>query len=508
MKQPLQELYRDSLSLLTDLYELTMAYSYWKSGTADKEAVFNLSFRSNPFKGGFAITCGLSHLIQYVQNSKFSQIDLQFLSTLKGNDGQPLFENAFLEYLLELKFDFDIDAIPEGSVVFAHEPILRVKGPIIPCQILETALLNIINFQTLVATKAARLRLAAGDKAILEFGLRRAQGADGGVSATWASYIGGCDGSSNVLAGKLYDIPVKGTHAHSWVMSFDSEREAFQAYADAMPNNSIFLVDTYDSLEGVRNAIEAGKLLKNRGCKFQGVRLDSGDLAYLSIEARKMLDQAGFSDALIFASNDLDEHIIQSLNDQGAKVDVWAVGTKLVTAYDQPSLGGVYKLTAVRRKGEDWQYKVKLSEQVVKISNPGIQQVRRFYTEGAEGKLFIGDMIFDEGEYTNSISEPAVIVDPIDFTRRKAIAPNTAYSDLLQPIFRKGELVYKSPDASEIRRHSREQLRCLHPGIKRLLNPHQYPVGLERSLHQLKTELIMIARKDKDEQLRQRPFFD
>jgi nicotinate phosphoribosyltransferase len=508
MKQPLNQLYRDSLSLLTDLYELTMAYSYWKSGTSNKEAVFNLSFRSNPFKGGFAITCGLSHFIQYIQNVKFSTIDIEYLSKLKGNNDQPLFEEAFLNYLLTLKFDCDIDAIPEGSVVFAHEPIVRVKGPIIPCQILETAMLNIINFQTLVATKAARLRLAAGDKAILEFGLRRAQGADGGVSATFASYIGGCDGSSNVLAGKLYDIPVKGTHAHSWVMSYDDELESFRAYARAMPNNSIFLVDTYDSLDGVRNAIEAGKWLKSHGHKLQGIRLDSGDFAYLSIEARKMLDRAGFPDALIFASNDLDEHIIQSLNDQGAKVDVWAVGTKLVTAYDQPSLGGVYKLTAVRQPGEKWQYKVKLSEQAVKISNPGIQQIRRFYTESADGDLFIGDMIFDEA---GKAPETSIIVDPVDFTRRKVLPPNTKYVDLLQPIFRKGELVYKTPNASEIREYSSQQLKKLHPGIKRLLNPHQYPVGLEQSLHQLKTDLIMVARNERDRNAKEssdRPFFD
>ncbi len=508
MNQPLSELYRDSLSLLTDLYELTMAYSYWKSGTADKEAVFNLTFRSNPFKGGFAITCGLSHLIQYIQNAKFSAIDIQYLSTLKGNDGQPLFEDAFLDYLLNLKFDCDIDAVPEGSVVFAHEPIVRVKGPIIPCQILETALLNIVNFQTLVATKAARLRLAAGEKSILEFGLRRAQGADGGISATFASYIGGCDGSSNVLAGKLHDIPVKGTHAHSWVMSFDDELESFHAYAQAMPNNSIFLVDTYDTLDGVRHAIEAGKWLKNNGHKFQGIRLDSGDFAYLSIEARKMLDQAGFTDALIFASNDLDEHIIQSLNDQGAKVDVWAVGTKLVTAYDQPSLGGVYKLTAVRRPGEKWHYKVKLSEQSVKISNPGIQQIRRYFTEADGKELFIGDMIFDEAG-TAPVS--SVIIDPVDFTRRKVVPPETKYVDLLQPIFRRGELVYEPPTARQIREYSKLQLQKLHPGIKRLLNPHQYPVGLEQSLHQLKTDLIMIARNERDrhsKSVSERPFFD
>lgn len=497
MKPPFKTLYRDSLSLLTDLYQLTMAYSYWKSGTSDKEAVFNLSFRTNPFKGGFAIACGLSYLLDYLDQLRFDDSDIEYLATLKGPDKAPLFENDFLKFLRELRFDCDIDAVPEGTVVFAHEPLVRVKGKIIPCQILETILLNIVNFQTLIATKAARVRLAAGEKAILEFGLRRAQGADGALSASWAAYVGGCDATSNVLAGKLYGIPVRGTHAHSWVMSFDDELTSFRAYAKAMPNNCVFLVDTYDTLEGVRHAIEVGHWLRENGHDLLGVRLDSGDLAYLSIEARKILDQAGFSNTQILATNDLDEHIIQSLNDQGAKIEVWGLGTKLITAYDQPALGAVYKLAAVKVPEGDWQYKVKLSEQAVKISSPGIQQIRRFYSTHLDEELYIGDMIYDQ---ESPPSSSWVIVDPIDFTRRKVIPQNTQYTDLLVPVVRNGDIVYKSPTSADIKAYSKGQLARFHPGIKRLLNPHQYPVGLEHSLHQLKTELILEARKVREKE--------
>ncbi|RYF55329.1 MAG: nicotinate phosphoribosyltransferase, partial [Cytophagaceae bacterium] len=337
------KLYDTSLSLLTDLYQVTMAYGYWKSGTAEKEAVFNLYFRKNPFGGGFTVACGLANAIGYVTHFGFTKKDLRYLRTLTGSDGEPLFETAFLDYLGALKLTVDIDAMPEGTVVFPNEPLVRVRGPILQCQLLETPLLNLINFETLIATKAARLRLVADTDTLLEFGLRRAQGVDGGMTASRAAYIGGCDATSNVLAGKHYDIPVRGTHAHSWVMSFDSELEAFETYADVLPNNVTLLVDTYDTIQGVRNAIEAGQRLRERGYRLSGIRLDSGDLAYLSIEARKLLDAAGFTDTAIVASNDLDETIINSLKQQGAKITVWGVGTKLVTAYDQPALGGVYK---------------------------------------------------------------------------------------------------------------------------------------------------------------------
>jgi len=374
--------------------------------------------------------------------------------------------------------------------VFSQEPLLRIQGPILQCQLLETAMLNLINFQSLVATKAARVCLATQGEPVLEFGLRRAQGVDGALAASRAAHIGGCDATSNVLAGKLYGIPVRGTHAHSWVMSFDDEREAFRAYAEAMPNNCVFLVDTYDTLEGVRRAVEMGHWLREHGHEMAGIRLDSGDLAWLSIEARKILDEAGFPKAVIVASNDLDENIIASLKDQGAKINVWGVGTKLVTAYDQPALGGVYKLGAIRGKDGHWNYKVKLSEQTAKISNPGIHQVRRFRSE----KEFIADGIYD---VERGAPENFTVVDPLDPTRRKHLAPGTTFEDLLIPIFKHGQQVYQSPALSEIRRRTQSQLAMFHSGVKRFVNPHQYPVGLELGLHDLKTEIILHARGEK-----------
>ncbi|MCA9445228.1 MAG: nicotinate phosphoribosyltransferase, partial [Candidatus Omnitrophica bacterium] len=306
----LNEIYRTGLGLLTDLYQLTMAYGYWKTGRAEREAVFHLFFRKNPFKGGYTIAAGLQYVADFVEGFRFSADDIQYLSILTGNDEKPLFEPSFLEYLADLDLRLDVDAVPEGTVVFPHEPLVRVKGPILQCQILETPLLNFINFQSLIATKASRIVTATGGEPVLEFGLRRAQGIDGGLAASRAAYIGGCDATSNVLAGKLFGIPVRGTHAHSWVMSFHNELSAFQEYAEAMPNNCVFLVDTYDTIEGVRNAIEVGKELRESGHEMVGIRLDSGDLAYLSIEARKLLDEAGFPNAAIVASNDLDEGII------------------------------------------------------------------------------------------------------------------------------------------------------------------------------------------------------
>lgn len=485
----LYRLYRESLSLLTDLYQLTMAYGHWKNGSHTKEAVYHLSFRKNPFNGGYAVACGLSTMVDFINNFRFDDSDREYLSTLKGHDDKPLFEEKFLQYLSNLRLDVDIDAVPDGTIVFAHEPLVRVSGPIIQCQLLETALLTIFNFQTLIATKASRIRESAGDKSILEFGLRRAQGIDGGLTASLAAYIGGCDATSNVLAGKMFGIPVSGTHAHSWIMSFEDELEAFMAYAQAMPNNCVFLVDTYDTIDGVANAIEVAKWLKKTGHQFLGIRLDSGDLAYLSIEARRMLDEAGFNDAAIVASNDLDEHIINSLNVQNAKISVWGVGTKLVTAYDQPALGGVYKLSAVRNHGQDWNYKVKLSEQAIKISNPGIQQVRRFKDEDG----YIADMIFN---VEDRLQAESVIVDPLDMTRRKRITSECKFIDLLVPIFENGRQVYKLPTLEKTKSLVTSQLENFHPTYKRILNPHQYPVGLEIGLHEMKTDLILKEREN------------
>jgi nicotinate phosphoribosyltransferase len=474
-------------ALLTDLYQLTMAYGYWKTGRADDEAVFNLFFRKAPFGGGYTVACGLAPVIDFIEAFRLQADDIEYLAGLTGNDGERLFEKAFLDYLVELRLAVTVHGVPEGTVVFPHEPLLRIQGPILHCQLLETALLNIVNFDTLVATKAARVCLAAQGDPVLEFGLRRAQGRDGALAASRAAHVGGCAATSNVLAGKCFGIPVRGTHAHSWVMSFDTELEAFEAYADVMPNNCVFLVDTYDTIEGVHNAIKVGLDLRQRGKELVGIRLDSGDLAWLSAQARKLLDEAGFPKAVIVASNDLDEHLIQSLRVEGAAIGVWGVGTKLCTAYDQPALGGVYKLAAVRHGDRPWRYRVKLSEQAVKVSNPGIQQVRRMQRGGE----FIADVIYDE---ELGIEDGCTLVDPMDATRQKLVPSGTAWEDLLVPIFQGGRRVYDSPTLAASRARTMAQLAGFNAGVKRLANPHQYPVGLERKLHGLKTKLILEAR--------------
>ena len=487
----INHLYDTSLSLLTDLYQLTMAYGYWKSGKAEQEAVFNLYFRKHPFGGGFTVACGLSSAISYLNEYGLSKEDINFLRTLTGSDGQPLFEEGFLEYLKNLKLKCDVAAVPEGTVVFPNEPLLRISGPILQCQLLETPLLNLINFQTLIATKAARMRLIAPDDTLLEFGLRRAQGPDGGMTASRSAYIGGFDATSNVLAGKLYGIPVKGTHAHSWVMSFDSELESFKTYAKFLPNNVTLLVDTYDTIQGVKNAIIVGNQLRQRGQDLGGIRLDSGDLAYLSIEARRLLDAAGFEKTSIVASNDLDEYIMASLKDQGAKIDVWGVGTKLATAYDQPALGGVYKLAALKNEKGEWENKVKLSEQTIKTSTPGIQQVRRFRND----RGFMADMIFDVRDENST--EKSMMIDPYDFTRQRTFEHKYEFEDLLQPIFRAGKQCYVIPTIEETKLRVQQQLSQLHSGTKRFVNPHTYPVGLEKKLFDTKTSLILKLRGGK-----------
>ncbi len=484
----LKKLYSGSLALLTDLYQLTMAYGYWKAGMTEKEAVFNLFFRKNPFAGGYTIACGLDYVVDFLDNFHFSPDDIAYLATLNGSDDQPLFEVGFLDYLAQLKFTCNVDAVEEGTVVFPQEPLLRIKGPLIQGQLIETPLLNMLNFQSLIATKASRVCMAAQGEPVLEFGLRRAQGIDGGLAASRAAYIGGCTATSNVMAGKLFGIPVRGTHAHSWIMSFPNEKAAFKAYAQAMPNNAVFLVDTFDTIEGIKNAIEAGRELEAQGYKMSGIRLDSGDLAYLSIKARKLLDDAGFPDCSIVASNDLDENIISSLKQQEAQVNVWGVGTKLVTAYDQPALGGVYKIAAIRNEQNEWDYKLKLSEQAIKISNPGILQVRRYYDEAG---LCMADMIFNEEQ---APGEHSTIIDPLDGTRRKNVDNQFVHEDLLKPIFVQGKRVYRTPGMAAIQQKAKIQLATLHGSIKRFTNPHQYPVGLEKNLYELKTSLILKLR--------------
>ncbi len=480
-------LYGPSLALLTDLYQITMAYGYWKQGRERDEAVFHLSFRRLPFSGGYAVAAGLAPAAQYLQSLRFTEEDVAYLATLTGNDGKGLFEKAFLKYLQAWRLDLDIDAMPEGTPCFAHEPLIRVKGPLIGAQLLETALLNIIGANTLFATKAARIVHAAGGEPVLEFGLRRAQGIDGGLTASRAAYLGGCAATSNVLAGRLFGIPVGGTHAHSWVMSFESEMEAFLAYAEALPNNGVFLVDTYDTLQGVRHAVEAGEALRRQGHKLGGIRLDSGNLSWLSQQARRILDEGGFPEAQIYASSDLDERTIQSLKLQDSRITVWGVGTRLVTAYDQPALGGVYKLSALKKTGGSWEDRIKLSEQPEKTSIPGILQVRRFRCDGE----YAGDMIFDERTPPEGDAE---YVHPTDYTRRNRFAHDTPYEDLLTPVFRGGRLVGPLPGLEDARTRAREELDRFHQGIKRFDYPHEYPAGIERTLYERRLEMILAAR--------------
>lgn len=474
--------------MLTDLYQITMAYAYWKAGITDTEACFHAYFRENPFRGGYAIAAGLEQAVAYLGALRFTEEDVAYLAGLTGRGGTPLFSEGFLEWLSGVRFTGSVAAVPEGTVVFPGEPLLRVIGPIAECQLVETTLLNIVNFQTLVATKAARVCSAAAGDPVLEFGLRRAQGPDGGVSAARAAYIGGCAGTSNVLAGQLHDVPVGGTHAHSLVMVFDSEIEAFMAYAEAMPNNAVLLVDTYDTIEGVRNAITAGRRLREMGSDLIGIRIDSGDLAWLSRRAREMLDAAGFPDAKVYASNELDEYTIESLKEQGAAVDVWGVGTKLVTAHDQPSLGGVYKLSAVRKPGGEWQPRVKVSEQASKVTTPGLLRVRRYSDETGR---FVGDMVYDD---LVPPGDECVMVDPADATRRTSYCGMNSAEELLVPVFEAGRLVYDVPPIAESRARTAEQLGHLDPSHRRFLNPHVHKVGVELGLFERKTTLILEAR--------------
>lgn len=485
MTEP-ENLYGGSLALLTDLYQLTMACGYWKAGTADREAVFHLSFRRAPFGGGYAIACGVAAAVRYLERLKFTQDDLAYLASLCDGRGAPLFPAGFLDYLAALRFTCSVDAAPEGSLVFAHEPIVRVTGPIAQAQLVETALLTLVNFETLVATKASRVVQSARGAPVIEFGLRRAQGIDGGVSASRAAYIGGCAATSNVLAGKLYGIPVRGTHAHSWVMFYGDELAAFRAYADALPGNCTLLVDTYDSLAGVRHAIIVGHELRARGHELAGVRLDSGDLAHLSIEARRLLDEAGFPGAKIVASNDLDEVVIGSLFEQGARIDAFGVGTRLVTAYDQPALGGIYKLGAVRDDHGAWRPAIKLSEQSVKITNPGNLAVRRLRRDGE----LVADIIHDV-----ETGLTAAALHDIEDPARPALAPAfDDASDLLVPQLRAGQRVSPAEPIDAARTRAARELAELSPRARRFLNPQPYPVGLDPYVHHRKLALIAEAR--------------
>jgi len=471
-------------ALLTDLYELTMAQAYWASGRADVEGVFYVSFRRPPFGGGFAVACGLEDALDRIESFAFTPSDVDYLATLRAADGSPVFRPGFLDYLSTFRTSLDVDAIPEGTPVFPFEPLLRVRGGLLEAQILETTVLNALNFPTLVATKAARIALAAGDAPVIEFGLRRAQGADGGFTASRAAFIGGCAGTSNVLAGKEYGIPVRGTHAHSWVLSFDSEVEAFRAWSETTPNETVFLVDTFDTLSGVEHAIDAGRSLRAAGHDLQGIRLDSGDLAYLSIEARRALDEGGFPGAKITASNDLDEETIESLRLQHAAVDVWGVGTRLVTADGQSALGGVYKLAAMRRDDGSWRHVLKVSEQPDKTTVPGILSVRRYYDEHG---FAAGDAIVDE---LTDEARPLLIIHPTTPHRRKRLEDLPEHEDLLVPVLHGGRRLGPNPTVHEIQARTHAQLARFDPAVLRRVNPHAYPAGLESALHARREALI------------------
>ena len=484
MTHRLGDLYGSSLALLTDLYQVTMAAGYWKAGIADRRAVFHLTFRRHPFGGAYAIAAGIEPALDYLERFRFDGSDLEYLASL-GH-----FEQGFLDHLAAARFTCRVDAVREGSVVFAHEPLIRVEGPVLLAQLVETPLLNLINFQTLIATKAARVCQAARGEPVLEFGLRRAQGPDGAIGASRAAYIGGCIGTSNVLAGKLLGIPVRGTHAHSWVMFHDGELEAFRSYARALPGNCTFLVDTYDTLDGVRNAIAIGNELRAAGHELQGVRLDSGDLAHLSIEARRLLDEAGFPAAKVVASNDLDEHLIASLEEQGARIDVWGVGTRLVTGHDQPALGGVYKLGAVRGDDGRWVHRIKLSENPIKISNPGVQQVRRL----RKGDAMVADVIYDEE--AGLTPGKHVLHDLEDLTRSIGIDPAEVDGgeDLLVRCLDDGVRVAPPVTLDEARARAARDLAALSPRTRRFLNPQPHRVGLDPYVHRVKRDLIAKAR--------------
>ena len=473
------------LTLLTDLYELTMMQGYYYKQSQNETVVFDVFFRQNPCNNGYSICAGLDQVISYIKNLNFTYEDVDYLR------GLGIFSEEFLHYLSGFHFSGDIYAIPEGTVVFPKEPLLKVIAPIMEAQLVETAILNIINHQSLIATKTSRIVFAANGSGIMEFGLRRAQGPDAGLYGARAAMIGGCVGTSNVLAGQLFDVPVMGTHAHSWIMSFEDEYTAFKTYADMYPDNCTLLVDTYDTLKsGVQNAIRVFQECKKEGhvLKKYGIRLDSGDLAYLSKEARKMLDAAGFPDATIVASNDLDEYLLHDLGLQGAKIDSWGVGTNLITSKDCPSFGGVYKLAATMDKDGNFIPKIKISENTEKITNPGNKTIYRIYDK-ATGKIK-ADLICFVGE-TYDTDKDLLLFDPIE-TWKKTKLPGGSYTmrEILVPVFRNGECVYQSPSVKEIAQYCRQEKDTLWDETKRLFYPHEVHVDLSQSLYDVKKALL------------------
>ncbi len=476
---------RQNLTLMTDLYELTMMQGYFKHKDRNETVIFDVFYRNNPLDSGYAISAGLKQVIDYIKNLHFSKQDIDYLSSLG------IFDSDFLDYLDTFQFTGDIYAIPEGTVIFPREPLIKVIAPIMEAQLVETAILTILNHQCLIATKASRVCYAAKGDGIMEFGLRRAQGPDAGIYGARAAVIGGCSGTSNVLAGQLFDIPVKGTHAHSWIMSFPDEYTAFKTYADMYPTACILLVDTYDTLKsGIPNAIRVFQEMRQAGVPltYYGVCLDSGDLAYLSKKARKMLDDAGFPDAVISASNDLDEFLIDSLKAQGATITSWGVGTNLITSKDCPSFGGVYKLSAIMDESGNFIPKIKLSENTEKITNPGNKTILRVY-EKESGKIKADLICLVDEHYSED--EPLLLFDSHEPWKKTLLAPGKyTLREIMIPIFKGGKCVYESPRTMDIRDYCQAELNTLWDETRRLVNPHKVYVDLSKKLYDMKIQLL------------------
>ena len=476
---------KQNLTLMTDLYELTMMQGYFRNKDRNETVIFDAFYRNNPMDSGYSICAGLEQVIDYVNNLHFEDDDIAYLRSLG------IFGEDFLKYLRDFHFSGDIYAIPEGSIMFPREPMIKVIAPIMEAQLVETAILNIINHQSLIATKTSRIVFAANGDGIMEFGLRRAQGPDAGLYGARAAMIGGCVGTSNVLAGQMFDVPVMGTHAHSWIMSFPDEYTAFKTYAEMYPDNCTLLVDTYDTLKsGVPNAIRVFQEFKDAGKPLikYGIRLDSGDLAYLSKEARKMLDEAGFPEATICASNDLDEFLLHDLKMQGAAIDSWGVGTNLITSKDCPSFGGVYKLAAIQNEEGEFVPKIKISENTEKITNPGNKTIYRIY-EKASGKIK-ADLICFADEVIDP-KQDLLLFDPMDTWKKTKLAGGTyTVREILLPIFKNGECLYKSPTLKEIAAYCREEKDTLWDETKRLFYPHRVYVDLSQKLYDVKQSLL------------------
>ena len=471
----------DSFALHTDKYQVNMMYAHWKNGDHESRCVFDLYFRELPFNNGFAVFAGLEQVISYLSNLRFTEEDIQYL-----REAEEHYDEGFLQALRDWRFTSDVYAMPEGSLAFPNEPLIRVEGSIFQIQLIETALLNMINYQTLIATKAARIRHIAPNDILLEFGSRRAQEPEAAIWGTRAAYLAGFDATSNMKAGKLFSIPCKGTHSHAWVQHFNDELTAFRVFSEALPEQTILLVDTYNTIKsGLPNAIQVGKELKQKGKTLHGIRLDSGDLAYLSKAARKMLDEAGLTETKIFASSDLDEHTILHLKSQGAAIDAWGVGTRLITAYDQPALGAVYKMVAIEEAGT-WRPTIKISSNPQKVTTPGRKTVYRVIDRKTHKAH--ADLIACVGEKIDT-NRPLILFHPVHTYRKKKVE-NFYLEEMLQPIFKKGRLVYDCPSLEQIRDHHRSQLSLFWEEYLRNLNPEEYAVDMTEQVWQIKQDLL------------------